>query len=153
MRLSLSDWFDRQADRLFILPAVLILLTFSIFPLLISAYLALSRFQLVAGGYQLKYVGWLNFKKLLFGGEQYHFLGVFVAIPWLGWVFLAITVTLMARSLLHYLRHGKPSLFGLTGRLIMTAAVITLIVILVTTIGPGGRLGRLSVTVIYVTIG
>src|SRR5437868_2289252 len=118
MRLSLSDWFDRQADRLFILPAVLILLTFSIFPLLISAYLALSRFQLVAGGYQLRYVGWLNFKKLFLGGEQYHFLGVFTVVPWYGWVALVLLFGLLARSIFRYLRDQKATTFGLVGRAI-----------------------------------
>jgi multiple sugar transport system permease protein len=151
--MSMSDWFDRQADRLFILPAVLILLTFSIFPLLISAYLALSRFQLVAGGYQLKYVGWLNFRKLLLGGEQYHFLGVFVAVPWYGWLILASAVLLLGRSLLQYFRLSKPTVIGLTGRLVTTSAVTAILLILVTTIGPGGQLGSLSVTVIYVTVG
>ena len=77
----LATWFDRHADRLFVLPAVLVILAFSIFPLLVSAYLSLSRFQLVAGGYRLRFIGWLNFKKLLFGSEQFHFLGVFTRCP------------------------------------------------------------------------
>ncbi|HVJ42963.1 MAG TPA: sugar ABC transporter permease [Dongiaceae bacterium] len=153
MRLSFSDWLDRQADRLFILPAVLILLTFSIFPLLISAYLALSRFQLTAGGYQLRFVGWLNFKKLLFGGEQYHFLGVFVPVPWYGWLLLALVILLLARSIAQYIRSGKPTLFGLIGRAVTTAAILALALLLAATIGAGGQLGSLSVTVIYVAVG
>lgn len=153
MRLSLSDWFERQADRLFILPAVLILLTFSIFPLLISAYLALSRFQLVAGGYQLKFIGWLNFRKLLLGGEQYHFLGVFVAIPWYGWALLILCLALMARSLIQYWRDQRSNHLGLIGRLVTMSSVGIILVILAATIGPGGQLGSLSVTIIYVTVG
>src|SRR5215813_5717889 len=82
----LATWLDRRADRLFVLPAVVVILAFSLFPLLVSAYLALSRFQLAAGGYRLRFIGWLNFRKLLFGSEQFHFLGVFVAIPWYGWL-------------------------------------------------------------------
>ena len=35
------------------------------FPLIISAYLALSRFALAAGGFKLRFVGFLNFRKLL----------------------------------------------------------------------------------------
>ena len=90
MKRVLGNWLDRQGDRLFILPSVLMILAFSIFPLLLSAYLALSRFQLGIGGYQLHFVGFANFAKLLFGSEQYHFLGVFAPIPWLGWLLLAL---------------------------------------------------------------
>lgn len=153
MRLSLSDWFDRQADRLFILPAVLILLTFSIFPLLISAYLALSRFQLAAGGYQLRYVGWLNFRKLLFGGEQYHFLGVFAVIPWYGWLALFAIFALLMHSIIQYLRDQKATTFGLVGRVITATAILALATLLASTTGTGGQLGSLSVTIIYVTVG
>ena len=60
-----------------VLPAVIVLLCFAIFPLIISAYLALSRFALAPGGFTLKFVGLLNFKKLLFGSQQYHLLGTF----------------------------------------------------------------------------
>lgn len=153
MRLSFSDWLDRQADRLFILPAVLILLAFSIFPLLISAYLALSRFQLAAGGYQLRFIGWLNFRKLLLGGEQYHFLGVFAPVPWYGWLLGAVVVLLLARSLARHIQSRKFTIFGLLGRAVTTAAILALTVLLATTIGPGGQLGSLSVTVIYVIVG
>ena len=59
------------------MPAVLILLAFAIFPLILSAYLALSRFALAPGGFKLTFIGWQNFKQLLFGSQQYHFLGTF----------------------------------------------------------------------------
>ena len=68
---------------------VLILLGLSIFPMLISAYLALSKFSLAPGGYQLRYVGFRNFKKLLFGSQQFHFLGTFGALSWFEWLLLA----------------------------------------------------------------
>ena len=42
----LGDWLDRLAPTVFILPAVLIVLAMSIFPLLVSLYLSLSRFKL-----------------------------------------------------------------------------------------------------------
>src|ERR1700745_223649 len=96
MKRMLALWLDRQSDRLFILPSVLMILAFSIFPLLLSAYLALSRFQLGIGGYQFHFVGFANFAKLLFGTEQYHFLGVFVPIPWAGWPLLAGVAVLLS---------------------------------------------------------
>jgi ABC-type sugar transport system permease subunit len=85
----LAEWLDEQAGRVFILPAVLVILGFSIFPTLISAYLALTRFQLVSGGYTLNFVGELNFKKLLFGSQQFHLLGTAAPVPAIGWVVLA----------------------------------------------------------------
>ena len=64
---------------MFILPAVLVILAFSIFPLLVSLYLSLSRFRLAPGGYELRFAGLANYKKLLVGSEQWHFLGSFGA--------------------------------------------------------------------------
>ena len=58
-----------------VLPAVIVLLAFAIFPLIISAYLSLSRFALAPGGFKLTFIGLYNFKRLLFGSQQYHFLG------------------------------------------------------------------------------
>ena len=39
-----AEWIDRQSGRIMVLPAVLLILTFALFPLIVSAYLALSRF-------------------------------------------------------------------------------------------------------------
>ena len=65
------DWLtrglDRHAPAVFIMPAVLVVLAMSIFPLLVSLYLSLARFKFVKGGFQLKFVGLLNYKKLLLG--------------------------------------------------------------------------------------
>jgi multiple sugar transport system permease protein len=149
----LAAWLDRRADRLFVLPAVLVILAFSIFPLLVSAYLALSRFQLVAGGYRLRFIGWLNFKKLLFGSEQFHFLGVFAPIPWYGWLLLAAGAWFPVHRLWAYLRGGRITVAGLLGRLIGVALLGAILLLFAATVGPGGQFGSLGVTVIYVVIG
>jgi multiple sugar transport system permease protein len=149
----LAAWLDRRADRLFVLPAVLVILAFSLFPLLVSAYLALSRFQLAAGGYRLRFVGWLNFRKLLLGSEQFHFLGVFVEIPWYGWLLLAIGAGLLLRGLWRYLSAVRVTLVGLVGRLIGVALLAAILLLFAATIGPGGQFGSLGVTVIYVALG
>ena len=44
-RSSVSNWLDRQAPYVFVLPTVLVILGFSIFPLVTSAYLSLMRFH------------------------------------------------------------------------------------------------------------
>jgi len=153
MKRMLSLWLDRQSDRLFILPSVLMILAFSIFPLLISAYLALSRFQLGIGGYQLRFVGFANFAKLLFGTEQYHFLGVFAPIPWFGWLLLALLAGMLGASLVRYLRWGPVKIAGLIGRAILMTLILALGLLLASTLSTGGQLGSLSVTLLYVILG
>jgi multiple sugar transport system permease protein len=69
-RLTWGERIDRQSGRLMVLPAVIVILCFAVFPLIISAYLALSRFALAPGGFTLKFVGFLNFKKRLTGTQQ-----------------------------------------------------------------------------------
>jgi ABC-type sugar transport system permease subunit len=91
-----AEWLDAQSGRLFLAPAVAVILAFSIVPTGISALLALSRFSLQPGGYGLKFVGALNFRKLLFGTQQYHLLGTEGEMPSAGWLLLALAVALLA---------------------------------------------------------
>jgi multiple sugar transport system permease protein len=153
MKRYLAAWLDRQSDRLFILPSVVMILAFSIFPLLLSAYLAVSRFQLGQGGYHIGFVGLANFNKLLFGIEQYHFLGVFAPIAWQGWLLLAAVVLLLAGALRQFIRRGRLTIAGIVGRGICVLLVLALSLLIAATIGPGGQLGSLSVTLIYVFLG
>src|ERR1700730_14474587 len=76
-RSSFTTWLDRQAPYVFVLPTVLVILAFSIFPLVTSAYLSLLRFSLGEGGYELKFVGLRNYVRLFTGSQQFHFVGVF----------------------------------------------------------------------------
>ena len=88
-----------------VLPAVIVLLCFAIFPLIISAYLALSRFALAPGGFTLKFIGLLNFKKLLTGSQQYHLLGTFGTLGAVHWLVLALVAGGAALALsVRYLR-------------------------------------------------
>lgn len=149
----LDDWLDRNAGRLFLLPAVLLILAFSIFPLVVSAWLALSRFRLGAGGFELTFIGELNFKKLLTGSQQFHFLGTFGEIPPLGWALLALTAFLIGRSLLRWVTGGRVTVLGLVGRLVAFPLFAALAWVVASTIGEGGRLGSLSTTLFYVVAG
>ena len=72
---GVSAWLDRHSSKVFILPAVIVILAFSIFPLIVSAYLSLTRFRLAPGGFELRWAGFRNFDRLLFGSEQYHSAG------------------------------------------------------------------------------
>ena len=57
----------------FIWPALLAILFVSIYPLLASLYISLSRLRLVRGGFEFRFVGLDNFRELLVGGEQEQF--------------------------------------------------------------------------------
>src|SRR3954453_17249966 len=85
-----AERLDRYSGSIMVLPAVVVLLCFAIFPLIISAYLALSRFALAPGGFTLKFIGLTNFRKLLTGSQQYHLLGTFGAPGSLQWAILAL---------------------------------------------------------------
>ena len=85
---TVGECMDRNSGRLMVFPAVLVLLAFAIFPLIISAYLAMSRFALAPGGFKLTFIGLYNFQRQLFGAQQYHFLGTFKPFGPLEW-FLA----------------------------------------------------------------
>lgn len=151
--LTWSEWLDRQAPRVMLMPALLILLAFSIFPLIASAYLALSRFRLEPGGYSLRYVGFRNFRKLLFGSEQYHFLGTFGALSVLDWILLGMVAGSIGWWLVATIRSGKWSVIGLIGRLITAIVLIGLTWIAVSVIGTRGGPGSLVTTLFYVLVG
>ena len=101
-RERMGQWIDRHSGRLMVLPAVLILLAFAIFPLIISAYLSLSRFALAAGGFKLTFIGFYNYARLFLGAQQYHFLGAFKPYGTLEWALLALFIVLMAALLIRY---------------------------------------------------
>jgi multiple sugar transport system permease protein len=152
-RVGLGEWLDRQSRLVFILPAVLIILAFSIFPLLISAYLAVTRFRFVPGGFEFRFVGLDNFHKLLLGSEQWHFLGRFS--PWtpLDLALTAIVVAGLAWWLVRHLRRGATWLPGLIGRVLFALVGGGLLVVAIRTVGAGGQLGSLSQTLFYVVVG
>jgi multiple sugar transport system permease protein len=148
----LSEFIDRNSGRLMVLPAVLVLLAFAIFPLIISAYLALSRFALAPGGFKLTFIGLVNFKKVLVGSQQYHLLGSLKGLGPVHWLLLGLFAGL---CLFWFWRSIKthPSVAGATGRLISATAAIFLVFLILATIGSAGVPGTLVTTFIYVLIG
>jgi multiple sugar transport system permease protein len=150
---SFGEWLDRHSGRIMVLPAVLIILAFAIFPLIVSAYISLARFALAPGGYKLTFVGLSNFSKLLFGAQQYHFLGTFVAFGPLEWVLLATTLIALLAWLRRYAISGRVSLFGSIGRLISAGFAVGVVLLALATIVGGGFPGSLMTTLVYVVAG
>jgi multiple sugar transport system permease protein len=151
-RRRLSEWFDKQSRQLFIMPAVIMILVFSIFPLIASAILALSRVRLRAGGYNIRFAGLANFEKQFFGSEQFHFLGTFEGVSPLGWAVTVAVGVLLVWWLIRYLR-GPVWVPGLIGRLITAAVLFGLALLFGATLFSGTQFGTLGVTLFYVLVG
>ena len=149
----LTAWVEHMAGNVFIWPAVLVVLFLSIFPLILSLYLSLSRFKFVKGGFEIKFVGLANYRKLLAGSEKKHFLGLVAEPSPVGWLVFAVVVALLAWSLVRYVRSQRPSVGGVLGRGLTAVGVSVVVWLLVRTLSPGGRPGTLGVTLIYVFIG
>jgi multiple sugar transport system permease protein len=150
----LTTQTERLSRHIFIWPAILVVLLLSVFPLFVSLYLSLSRFKFVKGGFELNFVGLANYRKLLVGSEQSHFLGKMVTPSLFGWLMLAIVVGLLAWFLVRYVRSPAFSGMGLFWRILMVAGVGVLAWLVARTIFSGeGRPGTLVVTLVYVFVG
>jgi multiple sugar transport system permease protein len=149
---ALTSRAERLASATFLLPAVLVVLFLSIFPLVVSLYLSLSRFQLAKGGFDIKFIGLLNYRKLLIGTEHDHFLGVFGRASPLTWLLLAAVAVLLVAGLARYVRSQDFTAMGLVWRLVGAAGAGLLAWLVIRTL-IGGRPGTLVVTLIYVVVG
>jgi len=149
----LGEWVERHAGRLMVLPAVLIVLAFAVFPLIISAYLSVTRFALAPGGYKLTFVGLFNFKRLLVGQQQYHFLGTFGTFGPLEWGIAVIAAAAIVYWFYRYLTSGTFRPMGLVGRLISAGLAFGVVLLSLATILAGGFPGSLMTTLFYVLVG
>ncbi len=148
---SLGSTFAVRAA--FIWPALLAILFVSIFPLLASLYISLSRLKLVRGGFEFRFIGLENFRELYLGGEQSHFLGVARTPTPVGWVVFGAGVGLLFWGLVRAFRGGT-SVLGIVSRVLgalLAAGVLWLAV--GTLLAGGGRPGTAMVTLIYVLVG
>ncbi|WP_119388369.1 carbohydrate ABC transporter permease [Taklimakanibacter lacteus] len=148
-----AEWLDRHCGPIMVLPAVLVILAFAVFPLIISAYLALSRFALAPGGFTLKFIGLTNFRKLLTGSQQYHLLGNFGALGAMQWLLILITAALLLYLLSRYFRSGRVSIVGALGRLLSAGVTMGLVLTAIATTAMGGVPGTIVNTLLYVVIG
>ncbi len=150
----LGSGSDRFARSALIWPAILVVLFLSIFPLIASLYLSLSRLQFVRGGIEINFIGLRNFGKLLFGSQQNHLLGVARPPSPLGWVILTAGLVLLGRGVLRTWRNRQVGLRSKVGRTVFAwLGVATLWLTVQTVLSAGGRPGTLMVTLIYVAVG
>jgi len=152
---TLGAWRSDGAARwLFIWPAVLLILALSLFPLVASIALSLSKLVFRPGGVDLSFIGFTNYQTLLFGLQQSHFLGVLRPPTPVGWAILALTAGLAGYAWVQAVRRGEVGPIGLGLRFAGGVLLIGLVWLLVQTLASdGGRPGSLVVTLIFVFAG
>jgi multiple sugar transport system permease protein len=152
---TLDSWRSDGAARwLFIWPTVLLILILSIFPLVASIALSLSRLAFHQGGVDLKFIGFANYQQLLFGLERSHFLGVLKSPSPLGWAIVIATLGLSAYAWIRAARSGRVRPIGLVLRLVGGALLVGFVWIVVQAlVSEGGRPGALIVSLIFVFAG
>lgn len=148
----MNEWLDKHMGRLFLAPAVTLILIFSIFPLVASLILAFSRVRFSAGGFKMRFAGWRNFDKQLFGSEQFHLLGTFSQISFLGWAFGLTVSGLLIWWMISYVRTHF-TWIGFIGRIITFAMALGLAWLFSATLLSGTPFGTIGTTLFYVFIG
>jgi multiple sugar transport system permease protein len=147
-----DEWIDRHSGRIMVLPAVIILLAFAIFPLIISVYLSLCRFALAGGSFTLTFIGLYNYRRLLFGAQQYHFLGTLKPLEWPEWLAFAAFAVIVLYWLGRYVATGF-TVLGFIGRLISASLATGLVMAALATAPAGAYGGTLLTTCFYVLVG
>lgn len=148
----MNEWLDRHMGRLFLAPAVTLILIFSIFPLIASLILAFSRLRLRGGGFSMRWVGWRNFEKQLFGSEQFHLLGTFTSVSILGWIVGLAGSGLLIWWMVRFVITRFHWVWFL-GRLITFFMALGLLWMFCATILSGNPFGTIGTTLFYVVIG
>jgi multiple sugar transport system permease protein len=152
---TLGAWRSDGAARwLFIWPAVLLILALSLFPLVASVALSLSKLAFNPGRVDLTFIGFFNYQQLLFGLERSHFLGVLKSPNPIGWAILLGTIALVGAAWVRTARSGRIGLVGLALRLVGGVLLTGSVWLLVQTLASdGGRPGSVVVTLIFVFAG
>jgi multiple sugar transport system permease protein len=166
----LANWLERNAPTIFLLPAVLIVLFLSIFPLILSIYLSLTRIKTVKGATEIEFVGLRNFEKILFGSSRGEFVGVLKgfnpkdietygggfnaflnSLTPVGWIVFIVAAVLFILAFVSYLRSSTRTTSGSIYRFITYGILTWLTWFMLSNLG--GRPGSVTVTLCFVLIG
>ena len=148
----MNQWLDKHMGRVVLAPAVVLILIFSIFPLVASLLLAFSRVRFTGGSFAVRFVGWRNFDKLFFGSEQFHLLGTFGAISVLGWGFGLLCTAGLLWWMFRYIR-ARFTWVGFLGRAILFATALGLVWLFAATLLSQRPFGTIGTTLFYVFVG
>ncbi|MBX3061493.1 MAG: sugar ABC transporter permease [Anaerolineae bacterium] len=144
---------DSSVRLILLLPAILIVLFLSIFPLIVSLFLSFTRVTFVRGGIDLAFLGFANYTKLLFGSQQRHFIGKLGELSPLGWLLFLACSALFLYWLYSGVRKRQLSLWSLTTRVLTICAALGLLWIVLSTLSGEGLPGTVVVTLIFVFAG
>lgn len=151
-----SSQSERAAPAVFILPAVLVVLFLSIFPLILSLFLSFTRLKFEAGALRVQFVGLANYAKLLVGSDQKVLFGA-PSMSLIGWLLFALAAFTLLVAVFRYAREVRAqgrSPAHIVGRVIVAIVLAALTYLIAATIfSPAGRPGALVVTLLYVVIG
>ena len=148
----MDQWLDKHMGRLFLTPAVVLILIFSIFPLVASLILAFSRTRFSGGGFRVRFAGWRNFDKQFFGSEQFHLLGTFGSISIFGWIVGLSASGALIWWIIRYCRE-KFTIIGFIGRIITFLMALSLAWLFSATLLSGRPFGTVGTTLFYVVVG
>jgi multiple sugar transport system permease protein len=139
--------------NIFVWPALLVVLGLSIFPLIASLYLSVSRLRFTQNGIDIRFLGLQNYQTLLLGSEQVHLVGLLKPPTLIGWTIFVVLTGLVGWAFVRAVLGGvRPR--GLLLRAIGGLLGVGLAWLLVsTTFSQGGRPGTLFVTLTYVFVG
>jgi multiple sugar transport system permease protein len=153
LRQSLLERQVWSARTVLLLPAILIVLFLSIFPLVTSLFLSFARIRFVRGGIDVTFVGVDNYEKLLFGSQQRRLLGRFSDPSLAGWAIMVVVSAFLLYWLYQYITDTDRTIFGAFFRLIAAIFTTTLLWICVSTLTSDGLPGTMVVTLILVFAG
>ena len=149
----LEAWLEASPRYVYLLPAIGIVLFLSIFPLIVSLYLSLASIRLVRGGFEIRFVGLDNYRKLFVGDTQRHFLGRFGDYNLLTLTILTFVLAVLIFLIARYIANNGFKLFGTSLRVLTAIIAFGLIWLVVMTYLSGGLPGTLVVTMTFVFVG
>ncbi len=117
----LSSTFERNA---YLLPAILIVLFLSIFPLIVSLYLSLARVEFVQGGFKINFRGAANYERLFFGRAQRQFLGNFGDVTPLARIVMLVIIALFLYWIYRHIRKNNLSRSDVVGTILTTGVLV-----------------------------
>jgi multiple sugar transport system permease protein len=154
LRTRLTHWLDGSAKGVLLAPAIVMVLFLSIFPLIISLFLSLSRVDIARQ--TITFVGLRNFEKLIFGSDQRRVVGSRLnqTDPGvIGWAIGIGFTVLLLLWVINYMRSGRASLFGVLVRLVGVFLMAGLVWLMIVTLSGNALPGAMIVTVVFVLAG
>lgn len=144
-------WQQDTTKTLLLIPALLLVLSLSIFPLIVSLYLSMSQVTFVKRSFEIKWVGWTNYESLLSGtgSNQREFIGRLAQLDIPQWIVLALFTIFLVYMMYRYVTSSRRTIFGFVMRIIAIIFAAGLAWLILSTLTGDGLPGSLVVTMIF----